>query len=197
MTPSEGSSQRRANAPRAPQAEGSRRIGLQVGSAFLVALLILVAIVLPVEYNLDPLGTGRLLGLVYMGEDQDDPVVRETAAYREDRVEFELTPFESVEYKYGLAKNQAFVFAWQATGEVVSDLHSEPAIGPPGYAESFDQYRGTSASGTYIAPFTGLHGWFWENRGEANATVRLETAGYYDRAVEYRGGAQFERAEFR
>ena len=111
---------------------------------------------LPVEYNLDPLGTGRLLGLVYLGEDQDDPVLRETVAYRVDRVEFELTPFESVEYKYGLAKDQALVFTWQATGEVVSDLHSEPAIAPPGYAESFDQYRGTSASGTYIAPFTGL-----------------------------------------
>ncbi len=173
-----------------------RRIGLQVGGAFLVALLILVAVVLPAEYNLDPLGTGRLLGLVYLGEDQEDPVLREAAAYRVDRVEFELTPFESVEYKYGLAKDQALVFAWQSTGEVVSDLHSEPAIGPPGYAESFDQNRGTSAAGTYIAPFTGLHGWFWENRGEANAKVRLETAGYYDRAVEYRGGAQFETAEF-
>ncbi len=173
-----------------------RRIGLQVASALLAALLILVAIVLPVEYNLDPLGSGRLLKLVYLGEDQDDPVLRETVAYRVDRVEFELSPFESVEYKYGLAKDQALVFAWQATGEVVSDLHSEPAIGPPGYAESFDQVRATNASGAYIAPFTGLHGWFWENRGEANATVRLETAGYYDRAVEYRGGAQFETAEF-
>lgn len=179
-----------------PSEDSKRRIARHVGSAFLVAVLILVAIVLPVEYNLDPLGTGRLLGLVYMGEDQDDPVLREIAAYRVDQVEFELTPFESVEYKYGLAKDQALVFAWQATGEVVSDLHSEPAIGPPGYAESFDQYRGTNASGTYVAPFTGLHGWFWENRGEANATVRLETAGYYDRAVEYRGGAQFERADF-
>ena len=178
-------------------AKGSlRRIGLQVASAFVAAALIVVAIVLPAEYNLDPLGTGRLLKLVYLGEDQDAPVLRETAAYRVDRVAFELTPFESVEYKYDLAKDQALVFAWQATGEVVSDLHSEPAIGPPGYAESFDQTRGASASGTYIAPFTGLHGWFWENRGEANATVRLETAGYYDRAVEYRGGAQFETLDF-
>lgn len=178
-------------------AKGSlRRIGLQVASAFVAAALIVVAIVLPAEYNLDPLGTGRLLKLVYLGEDQDDPVLRETTAYRVDRVEFELTPFESVEYKYDLAKDQALVFSWQATGDVVSDLHSEPAIGPPGYAESFDQTRGTNASGTYIAPFTGLHGWFWENRGEANATVRLETAGYYDRAVEYRGGAQFETLDF-
>ena len=173
-----------------------RRILPSVASALLAAVLIVVAIVLPAEYDLDPLGTGQLLKLVYLGEDQDDPVLRETAAYRVDSVEFELSPFESVEYKYGLAKDQALVFAWQATSEVVCDLHSEPAIGPPGYAESFDQYRGRKASGTYIAPFTGLHGWFWENRGETNATVRLETAGYYDRAVEYRGGAQFETADF-
>ena len=179
-----------------PPAPSLRRIGWSVASAFAAAALVVVAIILPAEYNLDPLGTGRLLNLPYFGVDQDDPVLRETAQYRVDSVEFELTPFESVEYKYGLAKDQALIFAWQATGEVVSDLHSEPAIGPPGYAESFDQTRAASASGTYIAPFTGLHGWFWENRSQANATVRLQTAGYYDRAIEYRGGAQFETSDF-
>ena len=97
-----------------------------------------------------------------------------------------MTPPEGSTRRIGLQVGSAFLVA----------VLVFVAIAPPGYAESFDRTRGTNASGTYIAPFTGLHGWFWENRDEANATVRLETAGYYDRAVEYRGGAQFERADF-
>lgn len=170
-----------------------KQMAISVGSAFVVGLLLVVGVVLPAEYNLDPLGTGGLLRLVYMGEDIDSPLLLEPASYRVDTVEFRLSPFESVEYKYGMQKDQAMVFQWRATAALVSDMHSEPAIGPPGYAESFDQDRGEQSSGTYIAPFTGIHGWFWENRGASEVTVTLHTAGFYDRSIEFRGGGETER----
>ena len=172
-----------------------KQMAISVGSALVVGLLLVVGVVLPAEYNLDPLGTGVLLHLVYMGEDSDSPLLLESASYRVDTIAFELSPFESVEYKYGMQKDQAMVFDWEATGELVSDMHSEPAIGPPGYAESFDQHRGEQASGTYVAPFTGIHGWFWENRGAQKVSVTLHTAGFYDRAIEFRGGGEYERTD--
>ncbi len=172
-----------------------KQMAITVGSALVVGLLLVVGVVLPAEYNLDPLGTGGLLRLVYMGEDSDSPLLHETASYRVDTIEFQLSPFESVEYKYGMQKDQAMVFRWRASGSLVSDMHSEPAIGPPGYAESFDQRRGEQASGTYVAPFTGIHGWFWENRGAKAVSVTLHTAGFYDRSIEFRGGGQYERSD--
>jgi hypothetical protein len=30
-----------------------------------------------------------------------------------------------------------------------------------------------------VAAFTGNHGWFWRNRGEADVTVTLQTGGAY------------------
>jgi hypothetical protein len=36
-----------------------------------------------------------------------------------------------------------------------------------------------SDDGELIAAFTGNHGWFWRNRGQADVTVTLKTGGDY------------------
>ena len=36
-----------------------------------------------------------------------------------------------------------------------------------------------SQKGELTAAFTGNHGWFWRNRGKANVTMTLKTAGDY------------------
>ena len=85
------------------------------------------------------------------------------------------------------------LYDWTATGEVLYELHGEPDGAAPGYAESFDRARAERGAGTYVAPFPGIHGWFWENRGEADATLTLRTAGFYSTAFEFRDGGRFER----
>jgi hypothetical protein len=32
----------------------------------------------------------------------------------------------------------------------------------------------------FIAPSTGIHGWFWENKGKNEVTLNLVSSGYYD-----------------
>ena len=80
------------------------------------------------------------------------------------------------------------LFSWSATGLVRSDLHSEPDGAKPGYAESFDQAEGTSGNGTYTAPFSGIHGWYWENVDKKEVRVTLYTSGFYSGATEFFGG---------
>ena len=169
---------------------------LAVGSALLGAMFILVAVVWPAEYGLDPLGTGKLLGIVYLGEDTDTPLIEQQPGYRTDAVTFVLEPFQSVEYKYELSRDATLLFEWQASGEVVSDLHAEPAIGPPGYAETFALHRGERVAGSYTATFNGIHGWFWENRSQQDVQVTLVTAGFYTRAFEFRDGDMSEYGPF-
>ncbi len=70
-------------------------------------------------------------------------------------------------------------------------MHSEPDGAAPGYAESFAKSRAESDQGNYIAPFGGIHGWFWQNRGQQNITLKLETSGFYPWAVEMRDGHSF------
>ena len=77
------------------------------------------------------------------------------------------------------------------------ELHSEPAAGPKGYAEFFDQQDDREqAHGSYVAPFAGVHGWFWENRTDRELTVRLTTSGFYSGSLEFRRAQPVKRKTF-
>ena len=174
----------------------SRRIIVATGCALLVAAVILITSVLPAEYGWDPLGTGETLGLLGLAESDRSPLNSMEQDWQEDKIEFQLESFESVEYKYHLADGAAMFYEWHASGEVIFDMHSEPDGAAPGYAESFLQSRGTNDRGNYTAPFSGIHGWYWQNRGDQAVTVKLNTIGFYSFAIEFRDGREY-RNEFR
>jgi len=172
----------------AESAPSAKRILLTTLSSLVVAAVILVAVVLPAEYNLDLLGTGEMLGVVGLSRDAPTAVTDQEATFRVDTASYELASFESVEYKYRLEQGASLVFDWQATGEVVFDLHAEPDGAEAGYAETFAKGRSLSQRGTYVAQFSGIHGWFWENRSPKPVTVTLVTSGFYSGATEFRDG---------
>ena len=171
----------------APVIRASReRIALAAGAALLVAGLILVVAVLPAEYGVDPLGIGRRLGLTAMSDDAEAREPRFQAERRRRRRRrgglsrrriiahtgrrpstSRSDPGKFVEYKYRLEKGQALLYSWKATGPVNVDIHAEPDGAPRGYAESYEKKdrRHAEASGTLTAPFSGIHGWYWQNQG--------------------------------
>ena len=165
-----------------------KRIALATLAALVAANAAFFAFVLPAEFGLDPTGVGRTLGLVGLaGTPSVDAHRTETTLVDDTRV-FELAPFESVEFKYDLAAGDGLVYAWRASGEVVFDLHAEPEGAEPGTAESFAQGRGSEDAGTYVAPFPGIHGWFWENRRAETITVTLRIAGFATGATQFKDG---------
>ena len=92
-----------------------------------------------------------------------------------------------MEYKYRLNKGQALLYSWKATGPVNYELHAEPDGAPRGYAESYEKKNAQAgASGTLTAPLSGIHGWYWENPGDAEVTVTLSAAGFYNMSHEFR-----------
>ena len=38
------------------------------------------------------------------------------------------------------------------------------------------------------APFTGIHGWYWLNTTDQDATITLKSAGFYNISHEFRDG---------
>ena len=177
----------------------------------LAASVLLVTVILPAEYGVDPLGAGRALGLdVLSGVGELAPVpppqgdtlapVQEgqvalyPAAYRYDAREVTLGPYEYLEFKYRLAEDATMLFAWSASGSVLHDFHGDRDGAPANAAVSYDSQPRREAYGSFAAPFSGIHGWYWENPGGSTVTVRLTTAGFYTEAHEFHyDGTRLER----
>src|SRR5262249_42760509 len=102
------------------------RIAAATGISFVIALVLLSAIVLPAEYGIDPLGTGRPLGLLDLFSAQNAATTPEPEAAREppprvyktESTSFTLRPSQAFEYKYRLEKDRGMVYAWKATAKV-------------------------------------------------------------------------------
>jgi hypothetical protein len=157
-----------------------------------VAALLLAAFVLPAEYGLDPLGTGRRLGLTAIAsppQEPAQPVDDAPLPMKADTYEIVLGPRESIEYKYRLRKGASMAYAWTATAPVVVDFHGEGTglltDGAPS-SQSYEKQNGRRAAGSFSAPFTGIHGWYWENASAGPVTVSVTSAGFYTNAVEIR-----------
>lgn len=186
--------------------EDRHRIAVAAGVALLVAGLVLVMFVLPAEFAVDPLGTGARTGLLDLGitgqqvealetsgaapaAGQPAIVVPQDRTFQQELVEFKVGPRQWVEYKYRLDKGEALLYSWQTTGPVNVDFHAEPDGAPRGYAQTYETKQAvTAASGTMTAPFSGIHGWYWENTTDQDITVRLTSSGYYNIAHEFRDG---------
>jgi hypothetical protein len=69
------------------------------------------------------------------------------------------------------------------------EFHAEPDGAPKGYAQTYEKKDAQrQASGTLTAPFSGIHGWYWENTTDAPVTVTLKGTGFFTLAHEFRGG---------
>ena len=181
------------------------------------AALILVTVVWPSEYGIDPTGIGGVLGLTEMGEIKSqlseeaeaDRLMMEgqvepqsswqpglldvifgaivgTAHAQEapvkapvwkDEITFALEPGQGIEVKLVMEEGAIAPFEWVVEGgEVNFDLHGDGS----GNEISYEKGRAVAeAAGELTAAFTGNHGWFWRNRGDAAVSVTLRVAGAY------------------
>ena len=105
-----------------------------------------------------------------------------TVAYRADEMEITLAAGKGVEVKTHLAKGATLIYTWKTRNaeKVNHDFHGEPVNAKENEFESFILEDGVSESkGTLIAPFTGVHGWYWKNNSAAPVTVVLKASGFY------------------
>jgi hypothetical protein len=181
-----------------PPAPSGKKLLIATLVALATAGVLLVTVVLPAEYEIDPLGTGEALGLVVLSGDgaaaaipvREDGLIDQPDEYRLDRRTFELGPGEFVEFKYRLEAGQAMVYAWEASYWVHSEMHSEADGAEPGTAEFFEVVeRGLRRNGSYVAPFPGIHGWYWVNETDRPVTVTLSAAGFFEVGAEFREDA--------
>ena len=179
-----------------PEPPSKAKLAWATLAALLVAVMVLVSAVLPAEYDIDPLGIGQALGLRVLSVPgsgaipvRSDGLSAYRSSYRTDWRTFELQPEGWVEYKYRLEAGQAMVYSWSASSWVRSEMHSEADTAPEGTAEFFEVVDETlHRHGSYVAPFPGIHGWYWLNETDGPVTVTLHAAGFFSTSHEFREG---------
>jgi hypothetical protein len=185
--------------------------------AFITAVVLLVTVVMPADYGIDPTGIGRVLNLTEMGVIKKDlaaeaaaddaaqaaggavvatapavqsataaapvvsaapaPVAAVAAVSWRDETPVTLKPGAGIEIKLTMKEGDKALFDWAVQGGVVNfDTHGESFP----RSISYEKGRGVAAKqGELVAAFSGKHGWFFRNRGDAPVTVLLKTGGTY------------------
>jgi hypothetical protein len=173
------------------------QLGKATAAALAVAGLILVAAVLPAEYGIDPSGIGKALGLTQMNGTARQAaavepgasaagaatVIKTGQALRTDEMSVTLQPGEGAEVKAQMRKGEQFVFSWASDGgPVKSDMHGEPFNARPNEFTTYWKVpQQSSAQGTFAAPFDGIHGWFWRNKGDKPVTIKVRVSGFHEK----------------
>lgn len=115
------------------------------------------------------------------------------ARFVSDHWEYELLPYENIEMKYRMERGQPMIFAWHAAAPVHFDEHSVPDQGGNDATESFVITDAPSQTAVYVAPFTGIHGWFWQNQSLNNVKVTIDATGGFTGAVTFDSAGEHPR----
>ena len=149
-------------------------------------MAIIVAIVLPAEYNIDPTGIGKALGLTAIAQaSEKSPSLvvdhgQQIHVLRNDSIDIVIPADKGLEYKFYMEKYAHLEYEWKTDGEVLYfDFHGEPEGDTTGYFESYSITTSNNMKGSLTTPFKGVHGWYWKNRSQQPITVSLTTKGYY------------------
>ena len=195
------------NAPHAPT-PGELPTTKQLNRATLIAAgvagILLVTTVMPAEYGVAPLGTGRLMGLTAMGESKaaehaasegdastgetvltlDEPTDGSVAlAADAQEVSVTLAPGEGREIKATMKAGQEIAYEWKTSdgSEIKWELHGEEAGAPANEYTSYDIATSNGEEGTFRAPFAGTHGWYWRNRSNSPVTIVARASGGFSK----------------
>lgn len=169
--------------------------------ALIVAIVLLVTVVMPAEYAIDPTGAGRLLELTPMGElkaalaaeasaERAKPAVaaapvapaaQAQSSVQRHEVNLTLKPNEAAEIKLEMKQGAQVNYLWTANGgELYYDTHGDPYNAPKDFYHGYGKGQQTpELQGVLVAAFDGKHGWYWRNRSEQTVNLTLRTVGDY------------------
>jgi hypothetical protein len=152
--------------------------------ATVIAALVFVGIILPAEYNIDPTGLGEKLGLSILSSTTEQTASQEpnqkAPAQAQQVIEVSVPAGKGIEYKFQMNQYDKMTYEWLTDGpSLYFDLHGEPQGDSTGYFESYAIATLSEMKGSFTAPFTGSHGWYWKNTSEQPVVIQLMVEGQF------------------
>lgn len=154
-------------------------------AATIIAAVVFVCFILPAEYNIDPTHIGHELGLTALAhhDDESTQVVKDSTVTKQGKQVIEVTvpAGKGIEYKFQMNQYDKMTYEWLTDGEpLYFDLHGEPDGDTTGYFESYAIATLKEMKGSFMAPFTGSHGWYWKNTSDKPVAIQLMAEGQYE-----------------
>ncbi|WP_114326780.1 hypothetical protein [Candidatus Colwellia aromaticivorans] len=155
--------------------------------SIIFAVITLVTIILPAEYNIDPTGVGHALGLTVFNsvEAKKAPITSSQKKAEKNKgvaetIDIMVPAHSGVEYKFTMLQHKKLSYLWLTNGTALYfDLHGEPEGDTTGYFESYAIATVNRMEGSFTTPFPGVHGWYWKNTSDTPVTVQLTVKGDY------------------
>jgi hypothetical protein len=121
---------------------------------------------------------------------RDGVVSLQSAKWRTDVIDVPVAAGQGLEYKLAMKKGQGVVYnvsygALEHPGLMVVEFHGHTEqVDGVGDLMFYSKTGGSPESGTFVAPWDGIHGWYLKNEGGEDIVAKLELAGFYELETE-------------
>ncbi len=173
------------------------------------AIIILITIVLPAEYGIDPLGFWKMTWLNKLAPNYQEENLESNMDIEEKVVEtnsikveeiisikkeksydyqtlektYTLNAKANTEIKFKMYKWSEMTFDWESSELVYFDQHWEPTTKEwkdfLPY-KTVKEWKQMSDNWKLVAEFTWTHGWYWRNLSNNKATIKLSLKGNFE-----------------
>ncbi len=106
--------------------------------------------------------------------------------YRTDWVEIPVPANSDLEYMLDMKQGYSVSYQWRSTDISNPELllaefhgHTVRDSEEPGNVMFFEQGRGDTSDGYLVAPFDGVHGWYFSNETGSDISITLSLSGFY------------------
>jgi len=97
-----------------------------------------------------------------------------------DTINIHIPARGDLEYKVLLNQGAVLEYAWLSHGvDLFFEFHGDPQGDTTGYFQSYQKDTRQESSGSFSAPFTGKHGWYWQNNSAQAVNITLKLQGDY------------------
>ncbi|HAG72927.1 MAG TPA: hypothetical protein DCL66_12060 [Gammaproteobacteria bacterium] len=111
----------------------------------------------------------------------------EQAEFRSDVIEIPVYALKDLEYTLNMKQGHAITYSWEAVGlndpeKLLIEFHGHTIreTEAPGDLMFYKVGRSDSSSGYLVAPFEGIHGWYFSNETGEDINVILTVSGFYE-----------------
>lgn len=174
----------------------------------LVTTVLLLGLILPVHFGVDPVGWGAKLGIIgkpdltstavlannlpsstssatstplqgNVAPANSTPQEDDPLSTRQETVELTIPPKQSLDYRLAMERDYELDYQWKTNGKKIdSELRGEANDGKAP-GKTFAKLVGVAGKGFFIIPFNGQFGWHWQNKTDKEVKIRLTTKGHY------------------